>query len=155
MERGVAAIRARGRSGQQAAGIATGLLAWAADSEEVCVDYGRGAVDGSAQFRLDGDGATLHAFNVWTYGAIEIPFDFMSLNRRAPFAEDRAARDELRRRINEAVSQARIPPEEERRRPSFPLTAVADETARRGFLAAVEWAFSQARAAQAQQPSAD
>jgi hypothetical protein len=143
------------RSGRDAADIATGLLAWAADRKDVRVDYGRGAVDGSAQFRLDADGATLHAFNVCTYGAIEIPFDFMGLNRQAPFAGDRAARDELRRRINQAVPQARIPPEEQRRRPSFPLTAVADETVQRGFLGAVEWAFKQAHTAQAQQQNVD
>lgn len=46
------------------------------------VDYGKGAVDGSAQFRLDDDGVTLHAFNVWTYGTIEIPFDFMNYTVR-------------------------------------------------------------------------
>jgi hypothetical protein len=105
--------------------------------------------------QIDPDGATFHAFNVWTYGAIEIPVDFMGLNRQAPFAGDRAVRDELRRRINQAVPQARIPPEEQRRRPSFLLTAVADETVQRGFLGAVEWAFKQAHTAQAQQQNVD
>lgn len=137
------------RAGAEQAGVAGRLLAWAAERQYVRVDYGKGAKDGSAQFRLDDGGATLHAFNVWTYGMIEIPFDFMAYNKQAPFADDRSARDELRRLINEAAPLARVPPEEQRKRPSFPLKAVADEPALRGFTAAIGWAFDQARAAQA------
>jgi hypothetical protein len=106
---------------------------------------------GHAQIRLGDDGALLTAFNVWSYGAVEIPFDFMisAFQRngsQTPFGNSREARDELRRRINDAVPGANIPSEDDRIRPSFGLTALANEDVRYAFLAAVEWAFDQARA---------
>jgi hypothetical protein len=67
---------------------------------------------------------------------------------QAPFADSRESRDELRRRINEAAPAADVPPEEERIRPSFKLGAIADEQVRRGFFAAMQWAFDQALQAQ-------
>lgn len=64
--------------------------------------------------------------------------------RQSPFSENREMRDELRRRINEGAPSAAIPGEEQRMRPSFKLTALADEQARQGFFAALECAFDQA-----------
>lgn len=109
---------------------------------------------GSAQIWLDRGGASLQAFRVWSYGSVEIPFDFMGYSGQAPFGASRTARDELRRRINEAVDGARIPPEERRPRPSFSLKELSGEDARSRFLNAVEWAFDQAHQAQIR-PSVD
>jgi hypothetical protein len=142
------------RHGDAVATIARSLIAWAEAHQRARVVYGKGARDGSAGIRLDHDGASLHAFNVWTSpGSVEIPFDFMGSFSQAPFAERRSARDELRRRINEAVPGAKIPTEEQRPRPSFSLNALGDEQARQRFLDAIEWAFDQAR--QAQSPPTD
>jgi hypothetical protein len=142
------------RDGERTAGIARSLIDWADGRDGVRVLYGQGARSGSAQIRLGDDGALLTAFNVWSYGAVEIPFDFMisAFQRngsQTPFGNSRQARDELRRRINDAVPGANIPSEDDRIRPSFSLTALADEDVRHAFFAAVEWAFDQARASPA------
>lgn len=70
-----------------------------------------------------------------------------------PLPERRSARDEPRRRINQAVPGARIPTEEQRPGPSFSLNALGDEHTRQRFLDAIESAFDQAR--QAQSPPTD
>jgi hypothetical protein len=92
--------------------------------------------------------AALHAFNVWSYGSVEIPFDYMRDMAQAPFDRDRELRDELRRRLNEAVPDARIPGEDKRIRPSFALSALRADSTRQEFYGAIEWAFDQAVAAQ-------
>lgn len=136
------------RHGDDVALIARSLIAWAEAHDGVRVEYGKGVRSGSAGIRLDRGGTALHAFNVWSYGAVEVPFDFMGYTSQAPFADSRSARDELRRRINEAAPGARIPTEEQRPRPSFSLNARRDEHARKLFLDAIEWAFDQAHEAQ-------
>jgi hypothetical protein len=137
------------RDGDVDAAIAGSLIEWAETRDGVRVDYGRGAKDGSAGIRLDRDGASLHAFNVWSNGSVEIPFDFMRMGQ-APFDSDRHLRDELRRRVNEAVPGARIPSEEKKIRPNFALSALRDDSTRHEFCGAIEWAFDQAVAAQAE-----
>jgi hypothetical protein len=72
----------------------------------------------------------------------------MGYMSQAPFGDSREARDELRRRVNAAVPDAAIPTEEVRPRPSFSVTALADEQALEGFFGAMEWAFDQAVEAQ-------
>jgi hypothetical protein len=135
--------------GAAAAETASAVLSWAKGREDVRIDYGQGASQGSAQVRFQQDGMLLlTAFSAWTYGRIAIPFDLMESGSQAPFAESRDARDELRRRINDAVPAANIPSEDVRRNPSFDLTALTGEQARQGFFAAMEWAFDQAVRAQ-------
>jgi hypothetical protein len=141
------------RSGDLAAGVASSLIEWAEARDGVRVDYGKGTRSGSAGIRLDREGSLLHAFNVWSYGSVEIPFDYMRDMGQAPFDRDRELRDELRRRINAAAPEAGIPGEEERMRPSFSLDALGAETTRGGFFAAIEWAFDQAVAAQPSEPA--
>lgn len=136
------------RHGRNAATVAGSVIAWANGRNGVRMSYGQGAQSGSAQVWLEQDGASLNALRIWSYGSVEIPFDFMGYMSQAPFDDDREARDELRRRINAAVPDAAIPSEEVRRRPSFPITALDDEQARKEFFSAMEWAFDQAVAAQ-------
>jgi hypothetical protein len=136
------------RKGDADAAIARSLIEWAETRDGVRVDYGQGARSGSAGIRLDRNGASLHAFNVWSYGSVEIPFDYMRDMGQAPFDSDRELRDELRRRLNEAVPDARIPDEDRRIRPSFALSTLRDDSTRQEFCDAIEWAFDQAAAAQ-------
>jgi hypothetical protein len=63
------------RDGERTASIARSLIDWADGRDGVRVLYGQGARSGSAQIRLGDDGALLTAFNVWSYGAVEIHFD--------------------------------------------------------------------------------
>lgn len=146
-ERSLLADVAR-RNGAAVETIARSLITWAKDYPGAQVRYGKGARDGAGQIWLAADGATLLTFNIWSNGGLEIPFDFMGYMSQAPFAQERAARDEFRRRINEAVPEASIPSEEKRPRPSFGLNALRDEKTRALFLEVVEWAFQEARHAQ-------
>ncbi len=136
------------RQGDVDAAIARSLIEWAEARDGVRVDYGQGARSASAGVRLDRDGASLYAFNIWSYGSVEIPFDFMRDMGQAPFDHDRELRDELRGRVNEAVPDARVPGEENRMRPSFALSALREDSKRQGFCGAIEWALDQAVAAQ-------
>jgi hypothetical protein len=133
------------RYGDVDADIARRLIEWAEAHEGMRVEYGEGAHEGSAAIWLDRDGACLRAFFIWTYDKLEIPFGFMGVDD--PFRRDRALRDELRRRLNEAIPDASIPDEDKRRRPSFTLSALRDDSTRQAFFGAIEWAFDQAVAA--------
>jgi len=68
-------------------------------------------------------------FLVWTDGSLQVDFSAM------PFAESRELREELRRRINEAVPEANIPDEGEKRHVRwFSLAALSDKQVRDEFL---------------------
>lgn len=101
----------------------------------------------------------LYALNVYTYDAVEIPFDYMMSGyerhrTQSPFGHSHAARDELLDRINTAVPDANLPSEEERKRPSFSLRALRDRPVQDALCEVMYWAFDEARRAQ-QDPRAD
>lgn len=133
--------------GNEVASTVRSILDWAEAQTGVRVVYGKGSKEGSAVVRLEDGTASLNALHIWSTDYIEIPFDFM--RNQAPFGASREIRDELRRRINEAVPAAALPPEEERIRPNFSLTALGDDRTREQFFGVVEWAIQQARDAQA------
>ena len=131
--------------GDQALEGAKALFGWAEPHPAVSVDFGKGATNGTATFRLQG-GAVLTAFRLWSDGGLQIPFSFMG--DQPPFGASREARDELRRRISEALPDKNLRPEEETTNPGFKVPLLADSAVFDGFIAAIEWAFEQARAAQ-------
>lgn len=131
--------------------IAKELIDWAEseDRPDVLATYGTGLVFGSASIKLHRGSVRLStAFSVWTNGSIEFPFHILN----APFSESRDLREEFRRRINEAVPDANLPPEAIA--PSFSLAALADKQTLQRLLRAVEWAFDETRRAQAPPPGA-
>jgi hypothetical protein len=135
-------------SDPEAQEIAEALINWAEsdDRPDVRADYGTGMVRGSASIKLAPGRTTLcTACALWTDGTVQIPFIYLG----SPFSESRDARDELRRRINDAVPEADIPTDDAITAPDFSLRALSDERARRDFLGVVEWVFEQARQAHA------
>jgi hypothetical protein len=133
--------------GERVAEVARLLIGWANAREEVRVDYGRGGEWGSVQFKLVRDGSVLLSpLNLRSSGRIEVRFDFMG--SQPPFGNSPKSRDELRRRLKQAVPLADIPAEGERARPTFDLDLLTDKQARQGFVSAIEWAFDEARRAQ-------
>ena len=129
--------------------IAKELIDWAEseDRPDVLATYGTGSGSGSASIKLHRGNVRLStAFSVWTNGSIQFPFYYLN----APFTESRDLREEFRRRINEAVPDANLPPEGAKTyAPSFSLDALADKQTLQRLLRAVEWAFDEARRAQA------
>jgi hypothetical protein len=113
----------------------------------VSLTYGTGLKWGSALVKLQRDRTVmLNAFHMYSDGWLHVPFSYM--HSQPPFGASRESRDELRRRIREAVPEAAIPAEEERENPSLSLDQMADESVRAAFVAAFEWAFEQVRNAQ-------
>jgi hypothetical protein len=105
--------------------------------------FGSGQKDGSFQAGLDDASGYLFPFALYSYGRVEI--QFQSMLRRAPFdAPER--REQLQQKLN-TIPGVEIPDGGLNRRPSIPLEALTNENALEGFLAAMDWAFEQARAA--------
>ncbi len=103
--------------------------------------FGSGRTSGSFQAGVQDGMHYLWPFRVYTYGSVEINFQFMA--RRPPF-DDAALREELRRRLNE-IDGVQLAAHDDLR-PSIPLALLATPAARARFFAALEWAFEQAGA---------
>jgi hypothetical protein len=131
--------------GGQGETVVRDLLEWGERRDDVRIDYGTGAQHGTARIRFVRDGIVfLIALYVTTSGEIYINFEAMRTAGQEPFATSRAARDELRQRIREAVPAANIREEEVRLLPKIEFAALADPAARRGLIGAVEWAADEA-----------
>jgi hypothetical protein len=65
-----------------------------------------------------------------------------------PFGASRAARDELRRRISEALPTKTLATETEATNPGFKVSELVDPSSFHGFIEAIEWGFQEARNAQ-------
>ena len=136
----------------QAKKIAEELIDWAEseDRPDVRATYGTGSGLGSASVKLQHGNVRLStAFSVWTDGSVQIPFYYLN----KPFSENRALREEFRRRINAAVPDAGIPPDSEKAdAPYFSLRALSREQTRQEFLKSIEWAFDEVRRIQGGEP---
>ncbi len=123
--------------------VARRLFDWAVRRGDLRLWFGSGQKEGSFQAGLDNASGYLFPFALYTYGRIEIPFQFMS--RRPPFNQlDR--RVQLQQKLN-AIPDVDIPVGSLDKRPSIPLTALASDQAFQVFLAAMDWSIEQARAA--------
>lgn len=130
------------RRGPTEAEVARRIFEWAEQSDELVWWFGSGKKDGSFQAGLDDGSVYLWPFALYTYGRIELQFQY--IGRRPPF-DRREAREELRARLN-AISGVRIADGALDARPAVPLAALADEAALATFLSVMEWAFDQATA---------
>ncbi len=83
------------------------------------------------------DGQSVQFFALWTYGAVEVYFQY--LKTKPGFTSD-DARKELVRRLNE-IPGVDIPADSIARRPSFPILALSEPAAMERFQAALEWAL--------------
>jgi hypothetical protein len=120
------------RRGEAIAAVARSLVDWAEEQEGVRIVYGRGAIYGSVQARLERDGRILlRSFRIYSNGKAEIPL------RKMQSAEASAA---LRRRLTQAVPSISQGPV-----PSFDIDALEDEATKLRFLDATSWAFDEAR----------
>jgi len=88
-------------------------------------------------------GQNLHVFALWTYGSIEVYFQW--LKGKPGFTAD-ADRRTLLSRLN-AIDGVRLPEDAIAARPSFPIAALTNPKALAEFKAAVEWAIERVTAA--------
>jgi hypothetical protein len=121
--------------------VARRILEWADRTQGLDVWFGYGQKDGSFQVGLRDAAGKFFPFALYTYGRIEVQFQFILT--RPPF-DDHERRAELQRKLN-AIPGVNISDEALRKRPSIPLAALTDGAALQDFLSAMDWAFEQAR----------
>src|SRR5262249_22914072 len=110
------------------------LLDWAKVSMPD-IWWGKGRKDGSFFPGLTLKGATRTVFAVYTYGNVEMQFQYM---RAVPPFDDRTKRLEFLRRLN-GISGVKIPEDAIERRPSIPLSVLTNDTALKEFISALDW----------------
>lgn len=131
----------RERHAPEQVAVAEAIFAWAQRSG-LREWFGSGSKDGSYQASVQlRDGRYLAPFALYTYGRIEVHFQYMA--RRPPF-DDRDLREELRQRLN-AIPGVDLTADQLELRPSFPLETLAAEASREQFLTAMDWAFDRFR----------
>ena len=74
-------------------------------------------------------------FGVWSYGRVDVRFQYMKNN--PPF-DDEGLRKQLLDRLN-AVPGIHLPEDAATRRPGIPLTTLANENTFNGFVAVLDW----------------
>jgi hypothetical protein len=124
----------RERRGEKEADAARSILNWAKKSV-TRIWWGKGTRDGSfipVQGPKDKGWVVV---SVWTYGTVEIPFQYMS--KRKPF-DNEAKRIELLNRLNQ-IPEVEIPADAISRRPNIPLAVLAKDGVMAQFLAVLDW----------------
>lgn len=122
------------RKGSRDADIAKKILEWARDKLPR-FRWGGGKVDGSVFPILDYNGIDYYPFCIWTYGKVEIQFQW--LQKRPPFDEE-TKRKELLDRLNR-IPTINIAPEAITLRPNISLSAFSDENSLKQFLEVLDW----------------
>lgn len=124
--------------GMDEARIGRAIVAWAR-AHVLRVWWGKGSQDGSCFPVLDIKERSYTLFCLWTYGKIEVQFQY--LKEQLPFA-DETRRRELLRRLNQIPGVA-IPDDRIARRPSFSLATLQNDTALQQFLATFDWVIQE------------
>lgn len=124
----------RERNGEETTRVAEELMRWAEEAIGP-LEWGKGVRDGSCYPRIERGSGIVWPFGLWTYGTVEINFQY--LKSRAPF-EPREAREELLKRLN-AIDGVRLRPDAIDRRPSFDIALLADATQRARFCEIFSW----------------
>jgi len=125
------------RHGSDVVRPAEGILAWA-EQRMSRLWWGQGARSGSMIPVLDVGGTSHWLAAVWTYGRVEMQFQWMA--KRPPF-DDAGLRLEAIRRLNQ-IPGVSVPEDAVDRRPAFPLSALVDETSLAQFLDVLNWCVS-------------
>jgi hypothetical protein len=120
--------------------VARRLLTWADAEPQLRVSFGNGTRDGSFSVGSDAQPGYLWPFTLYTYGKIELQFQYMV--GWPPFG-DAAQRAELRGKLM-AIPGMDLPVVEIAKRPSFPLELLTPDEAFAQFTDAMEWAFRRA-----------
>jgi hypothetical protein len=120
--------------------VARRLMAWA-KKKGLRIWFGRGARSGSFMPVLDHGGVGRQLFSVYTYGSVEILFQYYKVN--PPF-DDETKRREMRERLN-SIEGVSIPVDAIARRPSIRLDSLTSATALDGLLSAFDWFIEQVR----------
>jgi len=128
------------RHGAEQAEIARKILVWARE-KFTRIWWGKGSRDGSFIPVLDLPEQSHYLIAAWTDSRIEITFQHL---RSRPYFDKEENRHELRRRLN-TIPGIAIPEDGINRRPTLPLSALADEGALKRFIETLEWALGEVK----------
>lgn len=130
------------RRGTAEAEVARKIFQWADRRGDLRTWFGSGQQDGSFAAGFDNSSAYLFPFTIYTYGNIEITFQWM--RRRPPFDAE-GKRVELQRMLN-AIPGVRIPDDGLEKLPRISLGALTDDAHLKAFLDAIDWSLAEAKA---------
>jgi hypothetical protein len=128
-------LQLESRRNPQEASVARKILEWATEGEPR-IRWGKGTQDGSFVPVLEHQGKTHSLIGVWTYGTLEIQFEYMT---KPPFSSESERLDFLHR-LNR-IPGISIPEDAISRRPPVKLSVLEDETALKQFLETLDWAI--------------
>ncbi|MCM2316435.1 MAG: hypothetical protein NDJ92_14900, partial [Thermoanaerobaculia bacterium] len=127
--------------GADARRVAESLLAWGNERADA-IWWGRGSVQGSFYPEFLAPGGKFLTFAVWTYGRVELQFQYLQNHRPFDRLEER---DALRRRLNRILGES-IAESQLAKRPAFDLDRLGNDTTRAAFLAEIEEVVRRVRA---------
>lgn len=122
------------RLGTEYKDIAQALLTWA-KAHNLRIWYGSGDRSGSFYPLFDSANGPAYTFAAWTYGGVEIQFQYMK--SLAPF-NDLSMRRQLLDRLNQ-LRGVSISPDRLDKRPSIPYSVLSDPATLQDFLATFDW----------------
>lgn len=128
------------RMGEAAAAGGRAVLDWAR-ARQIEPWWGKGLKDGSFVLWLEGSKAQHWLVACYTYGRMEILFQYM---QKGPFA-DPSKREELRQRLND-IAGFEVPPDALARRPRIPLEILSEKATQEALFAVLDWEVAEARA---------
>lgn len=131
----------RQRRGEAEVNAGRTILAWAKKSVPR-IWWGKGIKDGSFLPTFDSKGEKCFVTSVWTYGRVEIPFQW--IRTRKPF-DDASKRLEMVERLNK-IPGVNIPADAINRRPTIPLAVLTNEPALKNFLTVLDWYIAEVKA---------
>lgn len=126
----------RAQRGDREAEVAKRILEWA-KVHMPSIWWGQGKKYGGFIPGIDHKGKWHQLIEVWTNGYVELQFQYMKT--KSPPFDKRESRLEFLRRCNE-ISGVNIPEEAIEKRPSIPLSVLANKEALEQFLSVLEWA---------------
>jgi hypothetical protein len=128
----------RKRRGEQETAVARKLLE-RANTRALRIWWGQGKKDGSFYPVYDNKFGKNFLFCVWTYGSVELQFQYMG---NPPFDKEQKTR-ELAQRLSDIGLT--IPEDALRRRPSLRLSLLLESGRLDGFLEAFDWVLSETK----------
>ena len=128
----------KSRRGIEEAEIARKILDWARNKLPRFW-WGKGKQDGSFYPMLDWNDELYYPISIWTYGKIEIQFQW--LMNKSPF-DDEMKRKELLKRLNQ-IPGIEIPEKAITRRPNILLSTFKDASSLRQLLETLDWVIQE------------
>ena len=133
----------KSRRSIEEADIARNILDWARDKLPRFW-WGKGKQDGSFYPVLDLNGEQYYPFAIWTYGKIEIQFQW--LMNKSPF-NDEMKRKEILKRLNQ-IPGVEIPKKAITRRPNIFLSTFKDASSLGQLLETLDWVVQEIKSNQ-------